>query len=276
MGTADDRFAQTEGGKLVIAGVAQSQNSDRSPTSNTSDSARTPVLSVTAGYERWAKTYDDSHNPLLALEQRMIAPLLPDLAGKQVLDVACGTGRWFSLLAARSAGQLIGADISRAMLRIANTKLNLSQALIQADCTAIPLQEGGIDFAICSFAAGHIRNLDGFAAECSRVLRAGAELFLTDLHPDAYSAGWRTGFRDHRGAAEIETIARSCDDVVNTFRSNRFQCIGTYGFCFEESERSIFVAAGKEKVFAIASELRAVVFCRFRRMVRTSNRAMST
>jgi SAM-dependent methyltransferase len=128
------------------------------------------------------------------------------------------------------------------------------------------LKDAGIDFALCSFAAGHIRNLDRFAAECSRVLRAGGELYLSDLHPDAYAAGWRTGFRDYRGAAEIETFARSCDDVVNPFRSNRFECIGTYGFGFDQSERPIFVAAGKEKFFAIASELKAVFFCRFRRM----------
>jgi len=249
----------------VIGGLTQSQNSQRSQTSNIAGSARPPVLSVTAGYERWAQTYDDSHNPLLALEQRRIAAVLPDLAGKRVLDVACGTGRWFSLLAARGAAQLIGVDISRAMLRIAETRVNLSPALIQADCAAIPLKDGELDFAICSFAVGHIRNLDGFAAECSRVLRAGGELFISDLHPDAYSAGWRTGFRDHLGSAEIETIAHSCNDVVNSFRSNRFRCTGSYGFGFDESERPIFVAAGKEKFFASASELKAVFFCKFRR-----------
>jgi ubiquinone/menaquinone biosynthesis C-methylase UbiE len=247
----------------VITGVAQSQNSDRS---NTSGSAARPVLSVNTGYERWAQTYDDSHNPLLALEQRRIASMLPALAGKRALDVACGTGRWFRLLAARGVAHLIGVDISRAMLRIAATKVNSSLALIQADCTAIPLHDGEVDFAICSFAAGHVSNLDGFAAECSRVLRADAELFLTDLHPDAYSAGWRTGFRDHRGSAEIETIARSCDQVVNTFGSNRFHCIGTYGFGFEQSEWPIFVAARKEKLFAMASQLRAVLVCRFRKL----------
>lgn len=250
----------------MIAGVAQSQNSHRSESSYPSGFARTPMLSVNAGYERWAQTYDESHNPLLALEQRRIASLLPDLAGKRVLDLACGTGRWFSLLAERGVAQLIGADISRPMLGMAAQKVNSSRALIQADCGAIPLKDGEIDFAICSFAAGHITNLDNFAAECSRVLRAGAELFISDLHPDAYAAGWRTGFRDHRGSAEIETIARSYDDVINPFRSNRFQAIATYCLCFDQSEWPIFVAAGKQELFAMASELRAVLVCRFRRM----------
>lgn len=250
----------------MSAGLTQLQNSPRSKTGNTSGSALPPVLSVKAGYERWAQSYDLSHNPVLALEQRMIPSMLPDLSGKRVLDVACGTGRWFSLLAARGVAQLIGADISRAMLRMAALKVNSSLALMQADCAAIPLKDGEIDFAICSFAAGHIRNLDVFAAECGRVLKAGAELFISDLHPDAYSAGWRTGFRDHRGSAEIETIARSGDDVVNTFCSNRFQCVATYGFGFDESEWPIFVAAGKQERFAIASALRAVLVCRFRRM----------
>ena len=44
-------------------------------------------VSVEEGYKRWAATYDRTPNPLLALEQRCLLPLIPDLAGKRVLDL---------------------------------------------------------------------------------------------------------------------------------------------------------------------------------------------
>src|SRR5579863_129417 len=44
-------------------------------------------VSVEEGYERWAPTYDHAPNPLLHLEERKLAALLPDLSGKHVLDL---------------------------------------------------------------------------------------------------------------------------------------------------------------------------------------------
>jgi cytosine/adenosine deaminase-related metal-dependent hydrolase len=64
----------------------------------------------------WSQTYDESPNPLLALEERYLAPLFGDVSGKRVLDVGCGTGRWLEPLANLSPGRLTGIDFSPEML----------------------------------------------------------------------------------------------------------------------------------------------------------------
>ena len=55
------------------------------------------------GYDRWAKQYARTHNPVLELEQRALQELLPNLTNRDVLDVACGCGRVTNLLAILSS-----------------------------------------------------------------------------------------------------------------------------------------------------------------------------
>jgi ubiquinone/menaquinone biosynthesis C-methylase UbiE len=263
MGATHDRLAKAKGGEPVISVARHHEDSIGSAASAPPVSA---AISVKEGYRRWASSYDHCHNPLLALEERMVSPTIPDLAGKQVLDIACGTGRWMPMLAARGAAQVIGVDLSQPMLRVARGRALFKPALVQADCTSLPLKEAHIDFAMCSFAVSHVGNLGRFAAECSRVLKPGAELIVTDLHPDAHNAGWRTGFRDQHGRAEIEAIARGSADMVHEFCSYGFRCLEAGGFHLGEPERTIFEAAGKTEFFAIACKVKAVWFCRFCRL----------
>jgi malonyl-CoA O-methyltransferase len=230
---------------------------------------RSARVSVSEGYERWASTYDQTPNPLLALERRCVPPLLPPLEGKCALDVACGTGRWCEILAARGAGRTLGADFSAAMLVQAAQKPAARGALVQADACCLPFAKQHFDFVICSFAASHIPRLDSLAAECARVLKPNADLFLTDVHPEAYATGWRTGFRDRNVALEITTISRSCGEIVQGFSRSGFQCKGLAHFSFGRPEKAIFLRAGKsDEFFERASSVPAILVCRFRRRAR--------
>ena len=62
-------------------------------------------------------------NPMLSLEERFLAPILPKLRGQDVLDVGCGTGRWLEKMAKRHATSLTGVDASPEMLERASEKL---------------------------------------------------------------------------------------------------------------------------------------------------------
>src|ERR1700733_11145852 len=96
-------------------------------------------------FDAWAEVYDTQPNPLLALEQRVLGLMLPDVRGLDVLDAGCGTGRWLQRLADRSVRSLIGVDISPEMLLLAAGKLASNCDLRLGSCTALPLSEAAVD-----------------------------------------------------------------------------------------------------------------------------------
>jgi ubiquinone/menaquinone biosynthesis C-methylase UbiE len=204
-------------------------------------------------------------NPLLAREERYLAPLLSDLRGKVVLDLACGTGRWLEKLVARDCAAAIGIDSSPAMLRVAAQKNAIREHLAQAACESLPLPNAAFDLAICSFALGHVANLDCFAKELSRVTKIGAAIFVSDLHPDAYAKGWRVGFRDGPMSLQIQMRSRSIEQIVEVFSANEFECRKHLSLRLEEPEGHIFAKAGKSDSFAETCRLPAVLICHFRR-----------
>ena len=221
------------------------------------------ILPPAEGYERWASSYDATPNPLLALEERELVPLLPPVARKRVLDLCCGTGRWLRILAAHLPALLVGVDASAAMLGIANRGC---RRLVRADCLELPFADGSFDFVICSFAVGHLAELGRFARECTRILKPNGDLFVTDLHPDAYARGWRTGFRDSQGAAEIRTVSHPWRDSVRLFSSIGLGCAAMHEFRFGDAERKIFFQAGKNGLFSQAGRIPAVLLGRFWRI----------
>jgi ubiquinone/menaquinone biosynthesis C-methylase UbiE len=224
------------------------------------------VADVRDGYERWAPTYDDFPNPLLAREQRHILPLLPALRNRCALDLACGTGRWLTRLLAAGAGPAVGVDLSSAMLRVAGDKMQLSGRIVQGDCLKLPFQPSTFDFLICSFALGHIQDLRSAAAEFSRVMKPGSDLFVTDVHPEAYARGWRTGFRDQQSAVQVHTLAHSAEDILRAFNSAGCECVTHVGLCLGNPEESIFAEAGKRHLFRVACRVPAVLFCQLKRV----------
>jgi ubiquinone/menaquinone biosynthesis C-methylase UbiE len=235
-------------------------------TPNVAPSAAPARVSVTEGYARWAPTYDRAPNPLLNLEERKLTPLLPSLSGKHVLDLACGTGRWLAKLSTEDAGPGVGIDLSTAMLRVAARKAAIRGRLARADCLSLPFRASVFDLVVCSFALGHIRDLAVMVHELARVTKSGAEVFVSDSHPEAYAQGWRTGFRDSRSAVQIDTSPRTAEEIMPAFYSEGFECLTHVSFCLGEPEKAIFAQAGKSHLFPLACQVPAVLVCQFRRV----------
>jgi ubiquinone/menaquinone biosynthesis C-methylase UbiE len=222
-------------------------------------------VSAAEGYEWWAPDYDRAPNPLLAREERYLSPLLTDLRHKSILDLACGTGRWTERLRAKGGESGVGIDYSGAMLRVAGEKPTLRGRLIRAGCENLPLPGNCFDLAICSFAVGHIHDLESVALELGRVTKAGADVFVTDLHPEAYALGWRVGFRLGAMPVHIETHPRTADEIVRVFGRNGFECEMHERLFLGEPEKPIFERAGKLDAFVEACKWPAVLVCHFRR-----------
>lgn len=223
------------------------------------------LIPVAEGYERWATTYDRVPNPLLAREERYLLRRLGSLHGKRVLDLACGTGRWLDLLMRGGAASGVGIDCSPAMLRVARTKRSVSNRLVEATGETLPFPASSFDLAICSFAIGHFKDFVSFVRELARVSKPGTDVFVSDLHPDAYTRGWRVGFRDEHSTFRVEMLARPIDEVTQTFEANCFECLKSESLWLGRPEEPLFQRAGKAHAFANACQLPAILVCHFRR-----------
>jgi ubiquinone/menaquinone biosynthesis C-methylase UbiE len=222
-------------------------------------------VSVEEGYELWAPSYDSELNPLLALEKRQVEPLLPDLGGKRVLDVACGSGRWLERLLRGGARSGVGVDVSLAMLASARAKAGLRDRLVRADGLRLPFASGIADLAVCSFALAHLRELGPLARELARVARPQADLFVTDVHPRGYARGWQTAFSADGRTVAISTFPHPVEEVRESFETHGFRLLQLTEAPLGEPERPIFLQAGKAGAFKEASEVPAVLICHFRR-----------
>lgn len=220
---------------------------------------------VAEAYERWAPTYDHTPNPLLAREERHLLPFFVDLRNKRILDLACGTGRWLEKLI-RQGATGVGVDCSVAMLRVAGQKDAITKRLARAACESLPFRAAVFDLAICSFALGHVRDSGSMVRELARVTKPGGDVFVSDLHPDAYARGWRASFRDGSTAVQIEMLPRPVEETVQAFCGSGFECLTRLPLYLGDPEKAIFSRAGKSDAFEGACQLPAVLVCHFRRL----------
>jgi len=177
-----------------------------------------PTLPVSAAYALWAETYPpEAHNALMAMEQKAMLTLMaamPSLAGRSVLDLACGTGRYSRIAAQAGAARIVGADSSAAMLgkivaphpptpsptRREGEKHSVLESLpslwgrdlgwgerlaciVQASMDALPFAEASFDVLICALATGHLppEAMRRAMAEMARVLRHGGDALISRM-----------------------------------------------------------------------------------------------
>jgi malonyl-CoA O-methyltransferase len=207
------------------------------------------TLSAAEPYRAIAAMYDATPNPLLALEHRILAPLLPDLHHLHIADIAAGTGRWTRYFQSRGA-RTIATDLCRDMLAYA------PHPMAQADNIALPLRSDAFDLVLCSFAFGY--EPDAFP-ELIRITRPGGQLIITDVHPYAVRRGWSRSFRINGQIVEPEHHPYTLDDLHDP----RLTLINLIDAHIAEPEREIFIRAGKPDTFAAATEHPAIFIAVF-------------
>jgi malonyl-CoA O-methyltransferase len=223
------------------------------------------IVSVIEGHAQWARTYDLTPNPLLALEERILEFLLPGLRDKFVVDVACGTGRWLQRLKAQGARGGLGIDLSAEMLSQASLKPGLTGTLARGDARALPLRDGAADLAISSFAVGYIDDLRGLARELARVARPGGVIIVSDFHPSNHARRWRRTFRLGGEVLEIRNIVRPVAEICAEFEASGLKLEACLEPCFDEAERHFFDQCGRSHFFEEARSGAVIFVCVFKR-----------
>lgn len=121
----------------------------------------------------------------------------PILAGKRVLDAACGEG-YGSRLLARSAAAVCGVDISAEAIGHARGRYgdcaNLEFQV--ADCTALPFADASFDAIVSFETLEHLSAQDALLADFRRVLKPDGFLLISSPDKHVYSdlAGYRNEF----------------------------------------------------------------------------------
>jgi ubiquinone/menaquinone biosynthesis C-methylase UbiE len=134
--------------------------------------------------------------------------LVGDVAGRRVLELACGHGRVARELARRGA-TVVGVDMSDRLLGMAVAEENsapLGIRYVYADVAEAGLLAGDtFDAVVCSFGLSDIDDLDGALGNAHRLLREGGSFVFSILHPcfpgdTSGSGSWPSdgGYHDER------------------------------------------------------------------------------
>lgn len=104
-------------------------------------------------------------------------------ASSRVLDIATGPG-WVARAASERGAQVVGVDISKAMLDGARRRLPQVEFVL-SPAEDLDLPDGGFDAVVSAFGMPHFANHGAFASEAARVLRPGGRLAFASWYPPA-------------------------------------------------------------------------------------------
>lgn len=120
-------------------------------------------------------------------EWQTLEPLLPDFAGKEVLDLGCGYG-WHCIYAAEhGARQVTGIDLSDKMLAVARQKTSAPN--VEYRCCAIEdvdFSDSSFDIVLSSLALHYVEDYTGVVQNVHRDAAAGRRLSLFLRAPGLY------------------------------------------------------------------------------------------
>lgn len=173
---------------------------------------------VATAYDRWAAQYDDDLNLTRDLDAEIVRRASLRLAGSEVVELGCGTGKNTAWLA-REARHVHALDVSRAMLARARRQVVAPNVtFIQHDvCVPWPVATQGIDVVVGNLVLEHIGDLSPIYANAAHALRAGGQLFLCELHPFRQARGAQAHFteRSTGETVRIPAFAHTTDEYVD-------------------------------------------------------------
>ena len=168
---------------------------------------------IATAYDRWAKTYDTDLNRTRELAAAVLRQSNLRLAGRDVIEIGCGTGHNTEWLAER-ASSVLAMDFSEGMLRQAKARVHSAHVrFVQHDIRSVwPTADASADLVIAMLVLEHIEQVEPIFAEAFRALGSGGELFVCELHPMRQMSGRQAEFTSPE-TGECERISAFLHDV---------------------------------------------------------------
>lgn len=185
--------------------------------------------SMVKAYEEFS-TAKDSYSS--NIEWPCIKNMMPDLTGKSILDIGCGTGIFTFLFEQYNPQKIVGIDLSNSMLEIARNKAvdrGSKAQFILGDASNInDVINEKFDFIFSSTTTHYIKNLQPFFKGIADNLADNGICILSIIHP-IYSAtypvsqgntfpkddDWKIRYLDNSLRAYIQPWIEYNDNIEN-------------------------------------------------------------
>ena len=185
------------------------------------------------GYDLWSDAYDETANPVVALDERITPQFVRARPGERVLDAGCGTGRYFPLLE-RSGCAVVGFDFSLGMLQVARRK-QPDVPLVLGDLQRLwPFGDGAFDAVVCALVGEHLDDLATVFAEMWRILRGHGQAIFSVYHPAMAAAGIEAHFQRGEVEYRLGAVRHSVEDYAAAFERAGFARVAMREFRGDE------------------------------------------
>ena len=128
--------------------------------------------------------------------------------GKDVVEVACGSGQGLGMLGA-VAKTLEAGDYSKAVLALPRAHYGTRFSLEEFDAQALPYPDRSKDVIVMFEAIYYVPDAARFVAECRRVLRPGGQVLLATANKDLSDFNPSPHSHRYYGVLELEGLFRS-------------------------------------------------------------------
>ncbi len=209
--------------------------------------------------------------PYNALYERpATVALLPEVAGRDVLDAGCGSG-WYADWLARRGARVVAVDRSASMVALAGERLGARCRVIQGDVSDLRdvFPDQAFDVILSSLVLHYLDDLAQTFHEWARILRPGGTLVFSTHHPV------REGTQLDPGYLRRELIEENWGWLGETMRYFRrplrdlTEPLAAAGFVIErigEPDPSEAMRASDPKGFERLSRLPGFIFFRARKL----------
>ncbi len=126
-------------------------------------------------------------------------------SGKDVVEVACGTGQGLGYLSG-IVQSLEAGDYSDEILSIARRHYEERIALKQFDAQDIPFEDKSKDVIILFESIYYIPDAEKFARDCARVLRPGGRVLIATANKDLYDFNPSPHSYKYYGVVELREL----------------------------------------------------------------------
>jgi ubiquinone/menaquinone biosynthesis C-methylase UbiE len=135
-------------------------------------------------------------------------------SGKDVLEVACGSGPGLGYLA-RTARIVVGGDLTWNLLHVAHSHYGPRIPLLQLDAEALPFPEACFDVILMYEAIYYLPNPEKFLKECRRILRPGGKVILCSVNKEWTDFNPSPFFTRYFSAKELKNLFTDAQYIVD-------------------------------------------------------------